>query len=144
MEEAAKKDRPDDGEPNPITVFGHADPVGEDEPNKGLAGRRAQAIYGLLTRDVQAWEDLYKSAHPYDDWDTRSLQVMLDAVSGAPGQSTAQHQERCGPAQATLWRLHEQDLPAELAPVDERKDSLHKASMRAAKATTRVAASSTP
>jgi hypothetical protein len=33
MDEAGKKDRPDLKEPNPISIFGHADPVGDDEIN---------------------------------------------------------------------------------------------------------------
>ena len=31
-----------------LGVFGHADPVGSDDLNKHLSGRRAAAIYGLL------------------------------------------------------------------------------------------------
>jgi hypothetical protein len=32
----------------PLSVFGHADPVGSDNYNKALSGRRAAAIYALL------------------------------------------------------------------------------------------------
>src|SRR5579859_5067245 len=32
----------------PLSVFGHADPVGTDDYNKLLSGRRAMAIYALL------------------------------------------------------------------------------------------------
>src|SRR5438552_3533596 len=35
-----------------LSVFGHADPVGDDNFNKQLSGRRAQAIYGMLVRNV--------------------------------------------------------------------------------------------
>src|SRR6476661_6357117 len=31
--------------PPPLSVFGHADPTGDDEYNKALSGRRAAAIY---------------------------------------------------------------------------------------------------
>ena len=31
---------------SPLSVFGHADPVGNDEYNKGLSGRRSTVIYG--------------------------------------------------------------------------------------------------
>ena len=32
----------------PLSIFGHADPVGHDDYNKALSGRRAKAIYALL------------------------------------------------------------------------------------------------
>src|SRR6266446_7275912 len=35
----------------PLAVFGHADPVGNDDYNKTLSGRRAMVIYAMLTRD---------------------------------------------------------------------------------------------
>src|SRR5262245_65947449 len=34
MDEATKQDRPDVKEPNPISIIGPADPVGDDELNK--------------------------------------------------------------------------------------------------------------
>src|SRR5690242_3540588 len=37
---------------SPLSVFAHADPVGDDVYNKTLSGRRAIAIYALLTRRV--------------------------------------------------------------------------------------------
>ena len=43
----------------PMSVFGHADPVGDEEYNKGLSGRRAEAIYAVLVRDAARWETLY-------------------------------------------------------------------------------------
>lgn len=43
----------------PMSVFGHADPVGDEEYNKGLSGRRAEAIYAVLVRDSARWETLY-------------------------------------------------------------------------------------
>src|SRR5580698_2019333 len=39
-----RKDFPE----SPLSVFGHADPVGDDEYNKKLSGRRATVIYALL------------------------------------------------------------------------------------------------
>lgn len=69
----------------PLSVFGHADPVGSDEYNKTLSGRRAQAIYGLLVRDASLWEDL--AAHPFggDQWGVKMTQTMLEAVGFSPG-----------------------------------------------------------
>ena len=35
-----------------LSVFGHADPIGELGYNKLLSGRRARALFALITRDV--------------------------------------------------------------------------------------------
>lgn len=69
-----------------LSVFGHADPVGNDEYNKLLSGRRAQAIYGLLIRSAELWEDLY--AHPLggDNWGRKGLQAMLATVTDSGGE----------------------------------------------------------
>ena len=52
----------------PIAIFGHADPSGDEGYNKLLTGRRATALFGLLTRKIPLWEQLL--AHPVggDDW----------------------------------------------------------------------------
>ena len=66
---------------SPITIFGHADPVGNDDYNKGLSGRRARAVYALVTRDTDAWEELYsKSNSGGDIWGSKSYKTMLEAV----------------------------------------------------------------
>jgi hypothetical protein len=72
----------------PISIFGHADPTGSDDYNKSLAGRRAASIYGLLTRRTEIWEDIYSNSGQYtstaatgDQWGTRAIQTMLNAVS---------------------------------------------------------------
>ncbi|MEO8449454.1 MAG: OmpA family protein [Gemmatimonadota bacterium] len=52
----------------PLSVFGHADPVGNDDYNKQLSGRRAMALYALLTRRVDLWEKLFQTALGGDDW----------------------------------------------------------------------------
>jgi hypothetical protein len=51
-----------------LSVFGHSDPVGNDEYNKQLSGRRAKAIYAMLTRRVDLWEQLYSQPLAGDDW----------------------------------------------------------------------------
>ena len=63
-----------------LSVFGHADPVGQDEYNKTLSGRRALAVYGLLTRRTDIWEELYRrhDAAGRDKWGLRSIQIMLN------------------------------------------------------------------
>jgi Putative peptidoglycan binding domain/OmpA family len=69
----------------PLSIFGHADPVGQDDFNKQLSGRRAQAIYGMLIRDTDLWEDLYKRPLADDKWGFRSIQLMLENVGHSPG-----------------------------------------------------------
>jgi len=76
---------------SPLSVFGHADPVGRDDYNKKLSGRRAAAIYGLLTRNAEIWEDIHRNtgrfsaALPTDEWGVRAVQVMLQALGYDPG-----------------------------------------------------------
>jgi hypothetical protein len=69
----------------PASLFGHADPVGSDDYNKTLSGRRALAVYGLLIRDVAGWEKLYGGAFGGDKWGARAIQWMLRAVGFDPG-----------------------------------------------------------
>jgi len=76
------------GTPPTLSIFGHADPVGQDEYNKQLSGRRAAAIYGLLTRDVALWERLYTQPFGSDIWGQRSVRTMLSAL-GYEGFSAA-------------------------------------------------------
>lgn len=63
----------------PASVFGHADPVGDDDYNKQLSGRRAEAMYALLTRKTALWEKLYSTqlAGGSDNWGVKSIQLML-------------------------------------------------------------------
>jgi hypothetical protein len=70
---------------SPVTIFGHADPVGDDNYNKHLSGRRARAVYGLLTRNTDIWEELFKKPFQGDNWGTRSIQVMLAALGHYDG-----------------------------------------------------------
>jgi hypothetical protein len=76
---------------SPVSLFGHADPVGSDDYNKALSGRRTAAIYALLTRDADIWDDLFgnngKLTPPLagDKWGPESLQAMRDEV-GSPSQ----------------------------------------------------------
>ena len=63
-----------------LTVFGHADPVGSDEFNKALSGRRAQAIYALLIRDVKLWDQLFNNPLGNDDWHRNAIETMQRAL----------------------------------------------------------------
>lgn len=70
----------------PLSIFGHADPVGNDEYNKTLSGRRAIAIYGLLTRNTDLWEQLHKLPQGNDTWSTKAdpiIEETLNLPSGA-------------------------------------------------------------
>ncbi len=75
----------------PASVFGHADPVGRDDYNKQLSGRRAAAIYGMLTRNTDVWEDLYSqtgkfaSALPSDKWKLKAVQEILQDLGFPAG-----------------------------------------------------------
>ena len=64
----------------PLSVFGHADPTGSDDYNKHLSGRRAQAIYGLLTRKTDLWEDIYSDNSAGDAWGDKAFQSMRTSV----------------------------------------------------------------
>lgn len=98
----------------PLSVFGHADPVNTDDFNKILSGRRAAAIYGLLTRDTALWEDIYSnkgehtSTSQSDRWGLASVQVMLDALGYAPGVPTGQMN---GATRAAVQKFQEDNAP---------------------------------
>ena len=64
----------------PLSIFGHADPVGDDDLNKVLSGRRAIAFYAMLVRDADLWESLFTPPVHDDNWGTRSVQTMLSTV----------------------------------------------------------------
>lgn len=68
-----------------LTIFGHADPVGTDDENKVLGGRRAMAMFGLLTRRVELWERLNDQPFLSDRWGLTALQRILDALGFPPG-----------------------------------------------------------
>ncbi|MBC7897294.1 MAG: OmpA family protein [Cytophagaceae bacterium] len=71
-----------------LSVFGHADTTGNDEYNKVLSGRRALALFALLTRRVDLWEFLFTNPHGGDDWrksDNFALRLMRDAVEDKTG-----------------------------------------------------------
>jgi hypothetical protein len=75
----------------PLSIFGHADPVGLDENNKTLSGRRAASVYGILTRRTEIWEDIYSQGgkytapHEKDKWGTKVIQIILDDLGYSPG-----------------------------------------------------------
>ncbi len=64
-----------------LSIFGHADPVGRDDYNKVLSGRRARAVYGMLMQDPKEWDPLYfeHDTNGKDRWGLKSIQIMLNA-----------------------------------------------------------------
>lgn len=65
---------------SPISLFGHADPVGNDDYNKALSGRRAIAVFAMLRRKIDMWQELFTT----DRWGNRALNAMLQAVTKPP------------------------------------------------------------
>jgi len=72
----------------PISLFGHADPTGNDDYNKTLSGRRAEAVYAVLIRDTARWEKLYKNPFGGDQWSLRHSQMMATALGFDTGGAT--------------------------------------------------------
>jgi len=96
-----------------LTIFGHADPTGNDEYNKFLSGRRAAAIYAMLTRRDEIWEDLFRNTGIVtplaagDQWGTKSLRTMREAVG--LGNSSSQEklrEESDSTARKSLFRAY--------------------------------------
>jgi hypothetical protein len=71
----------------PLSLFGHADPVGNDDYNKTLSGRRAAAIYALLTRKTDVWEHLYSNPFGGDNWGSRATAEMQRVLGPDAPQS---------------------------------------------------------
>jgi hypothetical protein len=77
----------------PMSLFGHADPTGDENYNKSISGRRAEAIYAILIRDAARWATFYTAAPAGKQWGLRETQVMLTAIGfdtgGTSGSATA-------------------------------------------------------
>jgi hypothetical protein len=69
-----------------LSLFGHADPIGDDENNKVLSGRRAQAVYAALARRTDMWEALHSHAVGKDRWGDETLRTMQVAL-GQPADT---------------------------------------------------------
>jgi len=91
---------------SPLSVFGHADPVGEDVYNKALSGRRATVIYALLifnsdpTTALRLWKEVAQQEH----WGAKQ-RGQMQTLTGLPA----------GTADDALFRAYMQKLvPAEI------------------------------
>jgi hypothetical protein len=71
----------------PLSVFGHADPVGDDAYNKKLSGWRAMVIYGLLIAqgDLATGVKLWQQVATEEKWGTEQWEAMqqLTGLSSA-------------------------------------------------------------
>lgn len=93
-----------------LSIFGHADPTGKDDYNKALSGRRAAAIYGMLTRRDEIWESLFQNKGGFapvaagDKWGANALTIMRDALGIAPPDGgTPPPEEKDPTARKTLF-----------------------------------------
>jgi hypothetical protein len=79
----------------PLSVFGHADPVGTDDYNKALSGRRADAVYALLISKAQPsvaagiWQGIAQHEHWEDD-QNGVMQASADVPAGTTGTALYQ------------------------------------------------------
>ncbi|HEU0122093.1 MAG TPA: OmpA family protein [Bryobacteraceae bacterium] len=76
----------------PLSVFGHADPTGDEGFNKTLSGHRAEAIYAVLTRNTAMWERLCTAAGSSEGWGQPAVQSMVQAL-GHPTVTSFQKEQ---------------------------------------------------
>ncbi len=91
LREAHKMDNPAGGNPQypSLSVFGHADPVGPDDYNKGLSGRRATAIYALLVSKTEPAKAcaLWQQIASAENWGAYQRQTMQETTGLPAGTS---------------------------------------------------------
>jgi hypothetical protein len=82
------------GQLPPVGIWGHADPVGSEDYNKQLSGRRAKAVYGVLLNDESVWEQLFNQPFGGDNWQTSSsvagLRAFMNLPAGTPRKTVFQ------------------------------------------------------
>jgi len=76
----------------PLSIFGHADPVGDDATNKALSGHRAESVLAVLLHDPARWEKRYVASGPNEGWGSGSIQTMLATLGYQPTPSPASPQ----------------------------------------------------
>lgn len=67
-----------------LSIFGHADPVGDPHYNSRLSARRAEAVYGMLIQDPAIWERLIASPLGGDRWGPNQFAIMENEVGKQP------------------------------------------------------------
>jgi len=97
----------------PCSVFGHTDPVGpasgRDEYNKTLGGRRALAVYAVLTRTYAIWEELFQNSFGGDVWGVASIQTMLSIPLRKPPKNELEPPYYSGPIDGAKTKQTKQD-----------------------------------
>jgi outer membrane protein OmpA-like peptidoglycan-associated protein len=76
----------------PLSVFGHADPVGSDGYNKILSGWRATVIYALLVSNTDPGKavTLWKTVAAQENWGRNQRQTMWTTTGLPPGTPDSQ------------------------------------------------------
>jgi hypothetical protein len=90
----------------PLSVFGHADPTGDDSYNKSLSGRRAKAVYALFTRREDLWEELFSHPLGADNWKERGPGIMLAATGRPATDDDAKQVRNDASLRAKLFRAY--------------------------------------
>jgi hypothetical protein len=90
---------------SPMSIFGHADPVGNDDFNKKLSGNRSRAIYAVLTRNTDMWETL----HNDHGWGLKSTQRILAFLNLYDGPSDGVPRASSTAAVMEFQSRHEKD-----------------------------------
>ncbi len=94
----------------PLALFGHADPVGSDDYNKDLSGRRATAVYALLVSGAEPdlASKLWRKVAQTENWGSSHRKVMSDLTglsSNAPdAQLFAAYMQKLCPSELQLSR----------------------------------------
>ena len=109
----------------PTSLFGHADPVGNDDYNKILSGRRAAAVYGILIRDPSIWEDLYSNTGKYaqpspsDKWGEATLRKMNDVIGSSSETGSTTDRKQLFLAYMDLVCVDSSGKPFQLDPKED-------------------------
>jgi hypothetical protein len=74
---------------SPLSVFGHADPVGSDTYNKALSGRRATVVYAVLisTTDPGTAVSMWQGVAGTENWGSDQRQTMQSFTELPAGTS---------------------------------------------------------
>ena len=107
---------------SPLSVFGHADPTGDDEYNKVLSGRRAQAVHALIIRDAASWNELYARPRGQDEWGIPAIQTALNFLNR--GTESARTFDRDATKRTALFQAYIDALCGTELPRLQRSDFL--------------------
>lgn len=109
-----------------LSLFGQADPTGDDETNKVLSGRRALSVFGALVRRVDIWEQLFSKPVGRDRWGDAELVTMAAAVKRPAGTPLPKSAGERSPLFAAYMNLLCTDLSGSSFTLDPAVDFLGK------------------